>query len=168
MKLSKISTFSLIAIMAFGVLGCATKPPQVNTEFDSKADFAGARTFAILPLPKTIPGADPGLAMRVSGSVESTVRAAMTAKGYMEVDKSEADIAILIHGKLVPKTDVTDWGFTPTYGAYGWNRGYRGYYGGMSMGSNVSVDQYDEGTLIGEVYDVGGLDVGTSQHQTRR
>jgi len=126
----------------------------VNTEFDPGAGFAEAKTFAILPLPKDIPGADPGLAMRVSGTVESTIRSAMTAKGYTEVDKADADIAVILHGKLVPKTDVTDWGFTPYYGAYGWNSGYRSYCGGMYGGSNVTVDQYNEGTMIAEVYDV--------------
>jgi hypothetical protein len=154
MKLSKISSLSLAAVLAVMVAGCATKPPKVNTEFDSQADFKEAKTFAVLPLPKSIPGADPGLAMRVSGTVENTIRAAMTAKGYTEVEKADADIAVLLHGKLVPKTDVTDWGFTPSYGAYGWNRGYRGYYGGMYAGSSVSVDQYNEGTMIAEVYDV--------------
>jgi len=149
----------LLSLLALGSLalfhaGCATKPPAVNTEFDPQGDFTAAKTFAILPLPKDIPGADPGLAIRVNDTVEMTIRNAMTAKGYTEVDQSEADIAILMHGRLVPKTDVTDWGFTPYYGAYGWNRGYRGYYGGMYGGSNVTVDQYNEGTMIAEVYDV--------------
>lgn len=155
MQLSQKLSLLAISVLALGLVGCATKPPKVNTEFDSQADFMGVKTYTILPLPKEIPGADPGLAMRVSGDVVMTVRAAMTAKGYTEAaDKASADIAVLVHGKLAPKTDVTDWGFTPTYGAYGWNRGYRGYYGGMYTGSNVTVDQYDEGTLIAEVYDV--------------
>ena len=154
MKISIISTLPLITVIALGLVGCATKPAKVNTEFDSQADFASAKTFVLLPLPKDVPGADPGLAMRVNHTVETTVRNAMTAKGYREVAREEADIAVLIHGKLVPKTAFADWGLSPSYGAYGWNRGYRGYYGGMSMGSNVIVDQYNEGTLIGEVYDV--------------
>ena len=54
----------------------------------------------------------------------------------------------MIKGKAVPKTDVTDWGFS--YGV-----GWGGYpYGGYYGGSNVTVDQYDEGTLIVEVYDL--------------
>lgn len=155
MKLTKLVPLVALAAFAIGLTGCATKPPKVNTEYDSAASFTEATTFVILPLPKNIPGADPGVMMRLGPTIEQSVRDSMTAKGYTEtMDKAEADIAVLIHGKLVPKTDVTDWGFTPTYGAYGWNRGYRGYYGGMSMGSNVTVDQYDEGTLIGEVYDV--------------
>jgi hypothetical protein len=156
MKPSKVYCFILVTALSLGLIGCATKPPAVNTEFDSQADFAANETFVILPLPKNIPGADPGLTMRLSSTVENTVRTAMIAKGYREAPKDEADIAVFIHGKIVPKTDVTDWGFTPTYGAYGWNRGYRGYYGSMGMygGSNVTVDQYNEGTLIGEVYDV--------------
>ncbi len=155
MQASKILSLVAVAAGSLALVGCAIKPPVVNTEFDSQADFIGAKTFTILPLPNDIPGADPGLALRVSGDVMNTIRTAMTAKGYTEAaDKAAADIAVLVHGKLVPKTDVTDWGFTPSFGAYGWNRGYRGYYGGMYTGSNVTVDQYDEGTLIAEVYDV--------------
>ncbi len=155
MKLTKLVPLAALAALVIGLTGCATKPPKVNTEFDSAAGFTEAQTFMLLPLPKDIPGADPGIMMRLGPTIEQAVRDSMTAKGYTEVmEKTDADIAVLIHGKMVPKTDVTDWGFQPYYGAYGWNRGYRGYYGGMYGGSNVTVDQYDEGTLIGEVYDV--------------
>lgn len=155
MKNLRLLPLIALGSMAMLFVGCATKPPKVNTEFDSQAAFSDAKTFALLPLPKDIPGADPGIMMRLGPTIEQTVRESMTAKGYTEVtNRQDADIAVLIHGKLVPKTDVTDWGFTPYYGAYGWNRGYRGYYGGMYGGSNVTVDQYDEGTLIGEIYDV--------------
>lgn len=155
MKSIKVLPTLLFSLTALIFAGCASKPAPVNTEFDGDADFTTAQTFTILPLPNDIPGADPGLAMRVGDTVQETIRAVMTTKGYTEAaSKEEADIAILIHGKLVPKTDVTDWGFTPYYGAYGWNRSYRSYYGGYYGPSNVTVDQYDEGTLIGEVYQV--------------
>ncbi len=154
MKLPAPLAFLALTAAAIGFVGCATTPAEVNTEFDPQADFTGARTFAILPLPKEIPGADPGLAMRIGGTAEETIRTAMVAKGYTEVAKEDADIAVLLHGRLVPKTEVTEWGFTPYFGAYGWNRGYRGYYSGMYGGNSVTVDQYNEGTMIAEVYDV--------------
>jgi hypothetical protein len=142
---------SVGVLVAFGLAGCQTAP-KVQSEFDTSANFTAAKTFAVRPLPKSIPGVDPGLILRVGPAAMDAVRASLKGKGYTEVaEAKKADIAVLVHGKSVPKTEVTAWGFTPTYGRAGWYRGYP--YGGYSMG-NVSVDQYDEGTLIVEVYDV--------------
>jgi hypothetical protein len=142
-------TACLLAVGAF--TGCQTAP-KVQTEFDATAGFAATKTFSILPLPKNIPGVDPGLILRVGPAATEAVRTSMQAKGYTEAAASkEADLAVLVHGKLVPKTDVTDWGFTPYYGRAGW---YGGYNYGVYGGSNVTVDQYNQGTLIVEVYDV--------------
>ena len=140
-----------LGLLMAGLSGCQTVP-KINTEFDASANFTAAKTFAVLPLPKNIPGVDPGLVLRVGPAAMDAVRASMKEKGYTETaDAAKADIAVLVHGKSVPKTDVTDWGFQPTYGRAGW---YRGYPYGVYGTSNVSVDQYDEGTLIVEVYDV--------------
>lgn len=156
MKPSRVLCLLLASTVLLLLAVFAFQPAGVNTEFDLQRDFAGANTFTILPLPKEIPGADPDLSLRVGGAVSDRVRAALTAKGYTEAaNQSAADIAILIHGKLVPKTEVTNLEFTPTIAAYSWNRGFRGYFGDVYDGGNVSADQYDEGTLIAEVYDVG-------------
>jgi hypothetical protein len=134
-----------------GLTGCQTAP-KVQTEFDSTEGFATMKTFAVLPLPKNIPGVDPGLVLRIGPAVKEAVRGSMKGKGYTETTTTkETDIAILVHGRLVPKTDVTDWGFTPYYGRAGW---YGGYNYGAYGGSNVTVDQYNQGTIIVEVYDV--------------
>ena len=92
---------------------------------------------------------DPGAGIRLSSSALASAKAAMGAKRYTEsADPKQADVALIIKGKSVPKTDITDWGFS--YGV-----GWGGYpYAGGYYGSNVSVDQYDEGTLIVEAYDV--------------
>jgi hypothetical protein len=134
------------AMAAFS--GCTTAP-KISSEFDAEADFTAAKTFALRPLPKEIPNVDPGLIMRVGPAALGAARSTLTGKGYTEVpDMAKADLAIVIHGKSVPKTDVTDWGPTVAYGRAGWYGGYA--YGG----SNVTVDQYNEGTLAVEVYDV--------------
>jgi hypothetical protein len=136
--------------LVLGLAGCTTAP-KLSTEFDKDYDFTKAKTFIIRPIPKDIPGVDPGLVLRVGPAATAAARSALNGKGYIEVaEPAKADIAVLLHGKSVPKTDVTDWGFTPYYGG-GW---YGGYPYGMYGGSSVTVDQYDEGTLIVEVYDV--------------
>jgi len=154
MKSTSLTAWITAGFVALAVIGCTTAP-KLNVDFDKNTDFTKAKTFILKPIPQNIPGVDPGLVMRVGPSATSAARQAMTSKGYIEVsDKSKADIAVVIHGKSVPKTDVTDWGMTGGmyYGRGGWYGGYP--YGGMYGGSNVTVDQYDEGTLIVEVYDV--------------
>jgi hypothetical protein len=135
-----------LALVVFS--GCQTAP-KINSEFDAEAGFTAAKTFFVCPLPKQIPNVDPGLLMRVGPAALGAARTGMAGRGYAEVtDVAKADLAVVIHGKSVPKTDVTDWGFTPYYGRAGWYGGYA--YGG----SNITVDQYDEGTLAVEIYDL--------------
>jgi hypothetical protein len=147
MKLTSVSSLIAFGSLILGLTGC-TSTPKLEVEFDKETDFTKAKTFVVRPIPKDIPGVDPGLVLRVGPAATAAVRSSMVAKGYIEVfEAAKADIAVLIHGKSVPKTDVTDWGFSPYYGA-GWGGAYSyGMYGG----SSVSVDQYDEGTLIVEV-----------------
>jgi len=150
-KILAINT-SIISVVGLLWAGCATTP-KVETEYDPAANFAAAKTFVVLPLPQKIPGVDPGLLLRVGPAAVNSAAAALYELGYKQVDDVKyADIAVLVHGKKVPKTDVTDWGFTPYVGGYGWYGRYP--YGAGVYGSNITVDQYDEGTLIVEVYDV--------------
>ena len=138
------------AIVAAALTGCQTAP-KAQAEFDKTAGFTAVKTFAILPLPKQIPGVDPGLILRVGPAATAAARTSLKAKGYTEATSAaNADMAVLVHGKAVPKTEITDWGFTPYAGRTGWYRGYP--YG--AYGSNISVDQYQEGTVIVEIYEV--------------
>jgi hypothetical protein len=148
MKTRSVSTVLALGLLIAGLTGCTT-PPKIMSEFDPAADFTAAKTFSIRPMPKTIENVDPGMLLRVGPAAMEAARNSLVGKGYTEVsDPATADIVVVIHGKVVPKTDITDWGFTPYYGAgYGWAGGYA--YGG----SNVTVDQYNEGTLSVEVYD---------------
>jgi hypothetical protein len=132
--------------------GCTTTGPKVETEFDAAASFASAKTYTLLPLPDKVQGADPGAMMRVGPAIVNAVDTAMLAHGYKKSDTAEsADLAVLVHGQKVPKTNVTDWGGVGMGVGYGFAR--YPYAGGV-YGSNITVDQYEEGTLAIEVYDV--------------
>lgn len=137
---------ALIAVFS----GC-TSTPKVNSEFDASVDFTTYQTFAVVPFPKSIPNTDPGLLLRVTPAAKAAVETTMTAKGYTQVaNLEEADIAVLVHGKAVPKTNVSGGGFDPVYGA-AWYGGYP--YASYGV-SSVHVDNYDEGTLIVEVWEL--------------
>lgn len=150
---SKLRTALALCICATGITifsGC-TSAPKYNSEFDPTVDFTGFKTFAVVPFPKQIDNVDPGLLLRVTPAAKSATEGAMTAKGYTLVDSvDKADIAVLVHGKSVPKSDVTSTGMSPMY-AGGWYGGYPYASWGMS---SVYVDNYDEGTLIVEVYEM--------------
>jgi hypothetical protein len=130
--------------------GC-TSAPKLNSEFDPSVDFTGYKSFAVIPFPKSIPNTDPGLLLRITPAAKAAVESTMAAKGYTQVaNLEEADIAVLVHGKSVPKTNVSGGGFDPVYGA-AWYGGYP--YASFGV-SSVHVDNYDEGTLIVEVWEL--------------
>jgi hypothetical protein len=139
------------AIFVTLLSGCSTAP-VLQVEYDQSAAFAAAKTFAVRPLPRQIPGVDPGMVERISPAAMGAASAGMKLKGYTEeTSAARADLAVLVHGKAVPKTEATDWGFTPNAGSAGW---YQSYAYGTYNETSVAVDKYIEGTLIVEVYDV--------------
>lgn len=128
-------------------IGCAT-PARPQVEQQPGADFGGYRTFHLLPLPDRIPGADPGAMVRIGEMVRETTLAGFEAKGYRPAPAGSADFAVAVRGEVVPKVNVTDWGYVPGP-APGWRRYpvvYRGY-------RDIDVEQYQEGTMAVEVYD---------------
>lgn len=127
-------------------------PLKVETEFDPAADFPAHKTFAFAPLDTRVPGATPGDILRAGPAMRDAARQSMLGKGYTEVSEMrKADVVIRVHGKLVPKTEVTDWGFVPAYPNYRW---YQRYPYAVYGTRQVTVDTYTEGTLIIEAHDV--------------
>jgi hypothetical protein len=151
----KVKTITLVAIATlscfFSVTGCRTMP-QYNFESDPEVDFSSYKTFALMPLPSQIPGAEPDLMLHVGDTVKSTLEDALKSKGYTQVDIDDADFTVNVTGKVVPKVDVSDFGYQPYYSYQSARRwGYRHPY---TYGyQNVYVDDYEEGTLIVEIYD---------------
>ncbi|HSH10039.1 MAG TPA: DUF4136 domain-containing protein [Oceanipulchritudo sp.] len=141
-KLSLLLSSALLLLV-----GCESTP-KISSEFNPETDFSAYKTYALMPLPTSIPGADPGMVLRTGQIVKDAVRAGLNSKGYIEVPMEEADFAVNMTGKVVPKVDVTDMGYTAMP-----SRGWYGYYTPYTYSRGVDVDQYEEGTVILEVYD---------------
>ena len=90
---------------------------------------------------------NPVMKLRVDKDIEE----AFIAKGYKLVsDPEKADFAISYTVGNRDKIKVDSYPATYLAG-FGWGRGY---YGGMSMGTETRVRQYTEGRLAIDVYDV--------------
>jgi hypothetical protein len=137
-------------LLALGLFsGCESKP-EIGYEADRTENYAALKTFYLVPFSKTagVQGETvPGQALKYAGPVNDSIKNNMIAKGYTEAPADKADMLIAVRSNIVPKVDVTDWG----YGYAGYGRWGGGYWGG-AYGSNVTVDQYNEGTARIEVY----------------
>lgn len=146
-----ISTAVVILGCLFFVSGCQTTP-KYNFESDPEVDFAAYKTFAMMPLPSKIPGAEPGLILRIGDVVKSTLEDELKGKGYKQVDIDSADFTVNVTGEIVPKVDVTDFGYMP-YHTYPSARRW-GYHHPYTTGyRDIYVDEYEEGTLIIAIYE---------------
>jgi hypothetical protein len=147
---SGITPLVLALALAFAA-GCSTTP-KVKTEFDKTSDFSKYKTFAVLPVSRSGPASDPGVALRVGKPAEEEATATLVAGGFQPAEQGQADFSVLLRGESIPKVEVSQWGYTPMVGGR-----YGGTYGGMYVGgygsSHIDVDQYDERSLIVEVYD---------------
>jgi len=154
------ASFSLLAFVAASAAalfsGCVTGP-EIKFEADRSVDVSGYKTYALVPFSKTTgisgQGASPGSSLKFAAPITDAIKAGLAAKGYTEAtDVNKADFAVNVRATVVPQTDVTDWGMG--YAGYpGWRGGYGGYWG-YSGGYNVSVDQYNQGVLRIEIYDM--------------
>lgn len=147
--------FLLVTLLASVAIlfGCQTGP-KISSEFDPQADFSTYRKFVLLPLPTNIPGGNPGAILRTGKIIEQATADALALKGFERVEAEEADFAVRLSGKVVPKVDVSEMGYSvqPVRGWYGY---YRPYY----IQQEVYVDHYEEGTLIIEIYDVSSREL---------
>jgi len=143
-----IFTGLFVAALLLLLAGCSTV--QVQSDYDSKANFTNLKTFAWLPEPQKKTG-DPRiddnslLANRIHRSVDSV----LGAKGFRKVALEEADFAIGYHVTLSKQTDVQVINRYYDYGP-GWGGRYGArnpYYYGPGR-SQAYVFEFDMGTLI--------------------
>lgn len=127
--------------------GCSTLP-KVHSEKDPAASFSAYRTFHVMALPANVPGGDPGLMLRIGPTITSATTEGFTARGYRPADEATADFTVFVRGEIVPRVEVTDWGYAGGPPVWGRGRYYPAY-----IQRGVNVDTYNEATLAIEVYD---------------
>lgn len=139
------SWMALFTATAVALAGCSTTP-KVQTEARASGDLSNFKTFALLPLPTSVPGADPGLMSRVAEPARRAAIEGFTAKGLREVELAQADLAVNLRGEALPKVEATELGYTtfPTS-----HIAYRV----PVPGAGSTVRNYEERKLVVEVFD---------------
>lgn len=145
-------------VLLIAVASCSsTYEAKVDFDKNSKVETLNYKTFAWLNSGKIMAPAEdvnPVMKLRVDEEIEK----AFIAKGYQLIaDAEKADFAISYTVGNRDKIKVSS--YPTTYNSsFGWGRGYYGgYYGGMygtQMGTETRVNQYTEGKLAIDVYDV--------------
>ena len=139
-----------IATLSFLLAGCAGNPPVVD--YDSSVDFGSYKTYAYIsdhPLMRA-PDSPPGSPL-LEGRLMAVTDDVMQMRGYTRVDDAEqADFAVGFTVGSRDKIRVNSYPepYRPYYGGWGWGGPY---YAGST---NVDVQQYTEGTLSVDIYDV--------------
>jgi hypothetical protein len=130
------------------LLPACSSTPRIRTEGNASVDYSRFHTFSLMPLPTAVPVSDPGLMMRISDPARQAVKDAFAAKGITEADRTNADIAVNLRGKILPKVEMADWGYRsgPVYGRYGTYYGTAGY-------RDIDTVTYEDRTLYIEIYD---------------
>ncbi|MEM1401768.1 MAG: DUF4136 domain-containing protein [Pseudomonadota bacterium] len=129
---------------------CSSNPPVID--YDSSIDFSGYKSYAFIsehPLMRA-PGSPPGSPL-LEGKLIRATDMVLQAKGMTKVDDPEgADFAIGFTVGSRDKIRVNSYPepYRPYYGTWGWGGPY---YAGSN---NVDVQQYTEGTLAIDIYDV--------------
>ena len=140
--------FSFIQAVPFAaalalLAGCAT---PVESEFKAGTQFSQYRTFALMPLPQKAAADDPGAMLRLAEPARAAVVGELTAKGLTQALPEQADLAVNLKGRAMPKIEVTNYGYTyPVMTRYGTYSVVRNPY--------TDVTTTTERTLIIELLD---------------
>jgi hypothetical protein len=132
---------TLASAFAVGALSACTTGPEVKSDAAPGANFGAYKSYEwIYQAPPQ--GMNPVMYERIRAAIDSS----LISKGYQQ--GKPGDIAVVFTVGARDKVRVTDWGPYPYYG-YGYGR-----WGGAWAGPSTTVDQYTEGTLAVDVYDV--------------
>lgn len=145
-----LASFAIGLLVALG--GCSSSSPIKSTyDYNPQIDFTGYRTYAFISEnPMSVSQAQGAVNPMIQGRLMESIRIAMNAKGYSEVqDPESADMAI---GFTVGSRDQIKVDTYPSSFQTGYSR--RAYYYGYSYGTETRVRQYTEGQLAVDIFDV--------------
>ena len=105
----------IVAMIAIVFLSACTTLPRVNMDYDPNFDFETLKTFYVIPDAIEVLGvpSNPLLDARI----RTDIAASLTAKGFTEVSREEADALISFHVTTQDRTRVTS--YNNSYGYYG-------------------------------------------------
>jgi hypothetical protein len=126
-KIGFVLLFMCSAISCASIYG-------VEHDYDKQVDFKRLKTYNWMAVPEKA-DIDSLSAQRVKNAVNAELR----GKGLM-MTSDNPDFLIAEHLGKKDKIQVTDWGYD--YGPYG------GYWGRYHAPGGVSVQEYEEGSLI--------------------
>jgi hypothetical protein len=146
-----IGTFMRVAagaLLAAAFLAGCESTPQVGSDADRSANFAGYHSFALVPRNRVVMSFPPDALHNplVVSRIEDEIKQGLQTKGYtLESDPLRADLAVDFTIGAQERIDVRSvpggWGVGPMWAGTRW-------------GSDIDVRQYREGTLAIDVFDV--------------
>jgi hypothetical protein len=142
-NVGRLAGFLTLLTLALGAAGCSSV--TYNNDFDPTIDFSSLRTYAFLEAADPTQ-ADRGLDDFTEKRVMSAVEDELGNMGYEKARSGAPDFLVNFYLTTQEQLDVT------TYST-GW--GYYGWYGG----TQTSVRQWTEGTLVIDFIDVSEKDL---------
>ena len=133
--------------MFFIVAGCAQL--QTGSEIDDATDFSALKTFSWLhdvdQPAEDVRLNDPKVRQTVRGAVEES----LSAKGYVRVDRQQADFLVTWFGAIEQKIKKEN--IDHFYSPYGYGTLYRDPV--LNTGSPQKIREYEKGTIIIDIVD---------------
>ena len=144
---------ALLAVALLALAGCSSTPPIVD--YDSSVNFNSYRTYAFISEhPLMFDEGTAGGSPMLEGRLMRTTDKVLQSKGFLKADDPEsADFTVGFTVGARDKLKVNSYPepYRPYYGAWGWGAPYH-----AGARSNVDVQQYTEGRLAIDIYDVAG------------
>ena len=134
---------ALLVMLSAVLLNACSSTPTATMDFDSSYDFSGVRKIAIQPINRTVSSTVIISDMQIS-RINETLTEELGRRGFQVVqNNADADLFLAWHLVTQERMDVRSFNTSSRYNC--WNCG--------SMGNNVSVRQYTQGTFIVDMID---------------
>lgn len=136
---ARLFSLSLIATL----IGCSEF--QIESRYDSEADFASLRSFAWSTPTRVATGSTGTDREFQEDSVRGAVEKQLAKKGYRKTSAADADFLVTYRSVIKRKTESADLDGQRGYGA---GLGYSDDFGNVSGGSGTIVEEFEEGTIV--------------------
>ena len=147
-----------LLLVSFAASSAYAQRPQI--QWNEAYDWESVETFAWQSTPESsLEEANPFMHSRIIAAIEYELTSGGETGGLTEVT-SDPDLYVTYHASSEERVRVTTdtWG----YGVGGYGRGAWGYYGygyGGPVSSTTTVHEYEEGTLVVDIWDASGMEL---------